>query len=185
MKICVAGWYFHEPLFKVLDESKYDYRIVAHRNNGKLASDCILVPNVGLEFGCYAHYLNEVWTSDDTLFIHDDIDITKSALNEIAKITCDQCFLFSSKAEADANGLVHGRAFFCSEKLLNHMKSNGGIWYDEGNRGDISPTTAEGPNYHNAGIMIFTSYMQSLSNKFNVLQVGIVPGLRNGYRGRL
>lgn len=186
MNICLAGWYFHKPLFTILVNSKYEWSMVAHRHpdNGMLVS-YDLIPNVGLEFGCYDWYLNNRWQHGDVLFMHDDNEVTEGALNQIVKLNRDQCYLFSSEEEARANGHVHGRAMFCSEKFLQRLKEDGGFWFDEGNHGDIGPMTADGPNYHNLGIQTFRAYCNSLPNSFNVSRWAVVPGMRLGYRGRL
>ena len=186
MKICIAGWYFHEPLMKILRESKFDYFVVAHKPWGTKEITGKVVPNVGLEFGCYNWYLVNEWKDENILFMHDDNDITENALNEIAKITQDQCYLFSSKEEADVNGQIHGRAFFCSEKFLRRLKADGGFWFDEGNGGKVPPTSSERPDYHNLAIKVFREYLRSLSkDEFKVGLISIVQGLKNGYRGRV
>ena len=164
-----------------MQNTKHSVFVVSHKEK----KGDQYIPNVGLEFGCYSWYLNNKWESGDTLFIHDDIEITEAALDEIAKIPFDQCFLFASKEECDANGKAHGRAFFCSDRFLKKLKEDGGFWYDEGNHGDIPATTSDSPNYHNSGIITFRAYLKSLGDKFTVEQVGVVPGLKCGYRGRL
>lgn len=158
--------------------------MVAHKE-GKTDIPCKLIPNVGLEFGCYNHYLMHKWTGGDTFFTHDDNSITKEALKEIEGIKFDQCFLFSTEDECNANGKVHGRAFFCSDKLLNRIKADGGFWYDEGNKGSIPATSAESPNYHNSGILMFKAYLESVCKEFSVSQLAVIPGLKCGYRGRI
>ena len=171
----------------MLEDSKYSVFMVAHRESLSLPLyPYKLIPNAGLEFGCYDWYLKNAWKGGDTLFMHDDAEITPGALNEIAKLTPDQCFLFSSEQEAKANGYAHGRAFFCSDKLLRRLREDGGFWYDEGNHGDINPTTANSPNYHNIGIQTFRAYLLSLpKNEFRVLKYAFVPGMRLAYRGRI
>lgn len=182
MNICIAGWYFHQPLFDVLDASKYEYFVVSHKP-GRGHKD---IPNVGLEFGCYDWYLKNVWKDGIVLFFHDDNEITKGALDEISKLTPDQCYLFSSEDEAKANGYCHGRAMVCSEKFLLRLKADGGFWYDEGNHGNVDPTTADSPNYHNAGIQTFRAYLNTLpKNDFRVSRFAFVPGMRLAYRGRI
>lgn len=185
MNICVAGWYFHKPLLELLDNSMYEYRIIAHRNNGNLASDCTLIPNIGLEFGCYDWYLKHDWQSGDALFIHDDIEISEKALMLVANIGRDQAFLFGSEDEARANGYAHGRAIYCSDRFLRRLKDDGGFWFDEGNAGDVSPTTADAPNYHNAGILTFRAYLATLPTEYSVSRYAVIPGMKCGYRGRI
>jgi hypothetical protein len=196
VRICVAGWYFKDRILRQLEESKYQIFIVAHREypeeaySTNLAYD--VIPNVGLEFGCYDWYLKHIWSKPDSiwsggdvLFIHDDNEINEKSLDLIADLNRDQVFLFNSEEEAQANGYAHGRAMYCSEAFLHRLKADGGFWYDEGNTGDVRPTTAEGPNYHNAGILTFRAYLKSLPATMSVGRYSIVPGLKCGYRGRI
>lgn len=182
MNICLAGWYFHKPLLETLKNSKYDTFTVSHKSGcGDKA-----IANIGLEFGCYDWYIKNEWKGGSVLFFHDDNEITEGALDEIAKLTPDQCFLFSSEQEAKANGCAHGRAFFCSERFLQRLKTDGGFWYDEGNHGNVGPTTSDGPNYHNLGIQTFRAYLSSLpKEEFRVNRYVFVPGMRLAYRGRI
>lgn len=179
MNIAVAGWYYNKAFLDVVSGRAF---IVGHKPNPEAD---VVIPNVGLEFGCYDWYLKNKWQNGDTLFIHDDNEISPEALDLIAGLDRDQVFLFSSEAEARANGMAHGRAFFCSEKFLRRLKEDGGLWYDEGNHGNIAPTTADSPNYHNLGIQTFRAYLQSLPKEYTVNRIAIVPGLKCGYRGRL
>jgi hypothetical protein len=183
MQIAAAGWYFSE-LF-INHPTKYDVFTVAHKEPPAPLESCKVIPNVGLEFGCYDWYLKNKWESGDVLFIHDDNEITENALDLIAGLNRDQVFLFTSEAEAKANGYAHGRAIFCSEKFLKRLKEDGGYWFDEGNHGDIEPTSADKPNYHNSAIQVFKSYVMSLPKEYTVNKIAIVPGLKCGYRGRL
>jgi hypothetical protein len=186
MNICVAGWYFHGPFLKVIEDSKHPAFIVAHRDfTGKTTLPGRTVLNTGLEFGCYDWYLKNEWKEGSVFFCHDDNEISEAALDEIALIPFDQCFLFASEEECKANGRVHGRAFFCSSRFLSRLKADGGFWYDEGNHGDIAPTASDTPNYHNSGILTFRAYLDSVSKDMTVAQIGIVPNLKCGYRGRI
>ena len=179
MNICVAGWYYSKDFLDMVNGKCF---VVGHKPNP--AAD-VMIPNVGLEFGCYDWYLKNKWQSGDVLFIHDDNEITENALDLIASLDRDQVFLFTSQQEAMANGMAHGRAFFCSEKFLKRLKEDGGFWFDEGNHGDIEPTSANKPNYHNSAIQIFRQYLMSLPKEYTVNRMAIVPGLKCGYRGRL
>jgi len=190
MNICVAGWYFHEPLIGTLLGSKYLSCIVAHRalpGTELRGLDFEVIPNVGLEFGCYDWFLKNKWGSGPVLFLHDDAELSESALDAIAGMTVDQAFLFSSEADALANGKAHGRAMFCSDKFLTRLKADGGFWYSEEpcNGKPIPATLANVPDYHNVGIQVFRAYLESLPKEFTVNRVAIVPGLKTGYRGRL
>lgn len=167
MNICIAGWYFRPIVEQLKGQSKYPCTVVAHRGEGA-------IPNVGLEFGCYQHYLENLWNGGDTFFLHDDNEIAPEALDKVADIKFDHCFLFSSQEEAKSNCYAHGRAFFCSDKLLRKLYVDGGFWYDEGNHGDTSIT-------HNNGIRMFKAWLDSLP--LDIGHIGIVPGLQTGYRG--
>jgi hypothetical protein len=155
--------------------------------NAFFGMQCEFIRNVGLEFGCYDWYLKNKWVGGPVLFLHDDNEITQEALDAIATIQQDQVFLFASEAEAEANGKAHGRAMFCSERFLNRLKTDSGFWYDEGPITSVAipATSAEEPNYHNAGIQTFVAYLKSLPKEFSVNRVGILKGLKTGYRGRL
>lgn len=189
MNICLAGWYFHEPLLKMLGESRHKVSLICHRgwpkDKGPWGINFDIIPNVGLEFGCYDWYLKDAWKDGGVLFMHDDNEITVGALNLIDGLDRDQVFLFSSEEEAAANGRAHGRAMWCSERFLRRLKADGGFWYDEGNTGDVSPTTADGPNYHNAGILTFQAYLMTVARDLTVGRFAAVPGLKCGYRGRI
>jgi hypothetical protein len=142
---------------------------------------------VGLEFGAYNEFLQNHWISGPVLVIHDDSTITQEALDEVATITQDQVFLFPSLEDAKANGNAHGRAFFCSERLLARLKEDGGFWYNEAPETSLAipATSAIEPNYHNTGIQTFLAYLKSLKPDYDVCNVGVLKGLKTGYRGRL
>lgn len=195
MTVCVVGWHFHRPLYETLRESKYPWTIVAHRKPPDDLSfpgpQCrVLLHNIGLEFHCYDDYLRSDWVNSrgSVLFSHDDNEITEAALDTIAALDRDQAFLFSSDADAQANGKAHGRAIFCSERFLTRLKADGGFWYDERpcDGKPIPATTADAPDFHNAAIQVFRAYLERLpQDEFRVNQVAIIPGLKTGYRGRL
>jgi hypothetical protein len=191
MNICVAAWYYHKSLMQTL-QNCYPVCWVCHRPPPAAEIDLFdhsfnNIPNVGLEFGCYDWYLKNRWNGGSVLFTHDDNEITEEALDQIALIPHDQCFLFPSLEVAEANGKAHGRAFFCSEKLLRRLKGDGGFWYNEAPETSVAipATSAEAPNYHNAGILTFLAWLKSLPAEFTANQVAVVPGLKTGYRGRL
>jgi hypothetical protein len=186
VNICVAGWYFHKPLMPSLSTKATFW--VCHRHPPVISPfDYIIIRNVGLEFGCYDWYLKNKWPGGDTLFLHDDNEITQEALDQIVTIPHDQCFLFSSEQDAKANGRAHGRAFFMSDKLLRCLKDEGGFWYDEGPSTSmpIPATHSDEPNYHNLGIQTFVAWLKLLPRTYSANQIGIVPGLKTGYRGRI
>jgi hypothetical protein len=189
MNLCVAGWHFHEPFLQALEASEHPSIWVCHREPPKgFTFHYASLPNVGLEFGCYDWYTKNQWESGPVLFLHDDTEITEAELDAIAAMTVDQAFLFSSEAEAAANGKAHGRAIFCSEKFLTRLKADGGFWYDErpSDGKPIPATTANEPAWHNTGIQVFLAYLKSLPHdEFSVNNVAVVPGLKTGYRGRI
>jgi hypothetical protein len=187
VNICAVGWYFHPPLLVTLSASKYPWFMVCHKAPPVALENFTVIPNVGLEFGAYQFYLENQWQGGPVLFMHDDNEVTEAALDSISAMTVDQAFLFSSQAEAEANGKAHGRAIFCSEKFLEQLKADGGFWYDERpcDGKPIPATTAGEPDYHNSGIQVFRAYLESLPKEFSVNHVAIVPGLKTGYRGRV
>jgi hypothetical protein len=186
MQIAVCGYYFNSEFIKTLEDSKYDWFSICHKNPPQMDNDrYVVIPNVGLEFGAYAWYVVNKWKGDDTLLIHDDSGITIGALKLIEGLNRDQVFLFSSEEEAKANGYAHGRAIFCSKRMMQKMKEDQMPWFDEGNHGNVEPTAADKPNYHNSGIQTFKAYLLSLPKEYTVNKIAIVPGLKCGYRGRL
>jgi hypothetical protein len=184
MEICLAGWYFHEPLLKMLDSSKHPSFIVMHKEH-KVEIPSVVIANIGLEFGCYNWYVKNKWAGGDTLLMHDDNEVTEQTLDAIGTINRDQCFLFTSEEEGKANGYAHGRAMFCSARFMQKMKDDGMPWFDEGNKGNVDPTTATEPNYHNSGIQVFRSYLGTFPKDWTVNRMAVVPGLKCGYRGRI
>ena len=188
LNLALCGWYFHPPLLATLAASKHPWFAVCHKAPPVALEHFIVIPNVGLEFGAYQFYLENHWQGGPVLLLHDDLEITEAALDAISKMDVDQAFLFSSPADAEANGKAHGRAMFCSEKFLTRLKADGGFWYSEEpcDGAPIPPTTADAPDFHNAAIQVFRAYLESLpQDEFAVNRVAIVPGLKTGYRGRL
>ena len=189
MNICVAGWYFHKPLLDVLALCDYPVFYACHKDPPASISHerYLVLPNRGLEFGCYQHYLSEHWKGGNVLFLHDDNEVTDAALDQIAALSQDQVFLFGGEADVEANGRAHGRAFFCSDRLLARLRDDGGFWYDEGPQTSVAvpATRADVPDYHNLGIGTFVAWLKALPGEFHVAQPLVIPGLKTGYRGRL
>ena len=89
MEICIAGWYFDKKFLGVMDkvnrENNHSVYIVSHlphSNNGDTGSiPTESIPNIGLEFGCYDHYLKNIWDGrNNVLFMHDDTTIKSSSI---------------------------------------------------------------------------------------------------------
>jgi hypothetical protein len=191
MEICVAGWYFEPHFLEKMSEvnDKYRVTIVSHlpdawedyHLNGLRV---IPVPNIGLEFGCYDHYLKNLWTGrDDVLFIHDDTKIKNSdVFDGISRVGVDCAYIFRDMAEEKANGGKHGRAIFCSKKflafiinyecmceqskdredvhhnpgtILKGQGSHTGFWYDRENKGHIAGKPPVGIRHYNDAIYHF------------------------------
>jgi hypothetical protein len=191
MEICVAGWYFDYHFLEKLKEVRDIFKttIVSHvpdaydryELNG---ASVIPIPNIGLEFGCYDHYLKEVWNGrDDVLFIHDDTKIKDSSVfHKISKLDVDCAYIFRDMAEEKANGGKHGRAIFCSKRFLNFIKNfecvcqqsvdredvhhnkgtilkgqgpHTGFWYDKDNTGHVSGKPPVGIRHYNDAIHHF------------------------------
>jgi hypothetical protein len=130
MEICVCGWYFFPELTASLDQVHLSYpvTVISHKDCDIPHSFPIIrVPNIGLEFGAYDHFLKNVWSGkDDVLFMHDDASISDikvfdriSGLNKDEAI--DQAYLFKNENEEKNNGGKHGRAIFISGRLLKFM----------------------------------------------------------------
>lgn len=172
ISICVIGWHFHKHLFESLltIHTKYPIFIVCHKEGDALGLPKELIPNIGLEFGAYDHYINNIWKEDsNVLFLHDDTKINAVKLmQEIENIKQDHTFIFSSQGEYSYNSGGHGRAMYCSYKFLLHAKANNGFWYDKGNLGFVASGSyratkpPEGCKHHNAAMHTFTGYLNRL-----------------------
>lgn len=192
MNICIAGWYFREDLLRRLrgwngmdtscrPDKLHDVRIVAHREGNPMGLPMDLEPNRGLEFGCYASYLEKRWDGvSDVLFMHDDAEIDDiSVLAQIAAMAeqpMDQIFLFNNEYEEFVNGGHHGRAFWCRGSWLKEFRECDGFRVDWENRGDT-----ESPALNN-GIRAFSSKMKQYWPERTGF-AAIVPGLHLGRRG--
>ena len=153
MQICIAGWYYNEQLFKVLNEVNKTFPVTVvsyfERVNGTLTRDTdteripekikrvvnptgipvISNPNGGLEWGNYDYYIKNLWDKkSNILFMHDDIIIYNASVFDIIKEKLsrweyDQAFIFRDEAEEISNGRIHGRALYCSKRFIDFMLS--------------------------------------------------------------
>ena len=106
MNICVCGWYFADDWYGSLLRlhKKFLVHIVANRDD-KFLKLCELPyslrENVGLEFGAYNHYLDNIWDGDSVVFCHDDLKFTpigqgfkivsgEDIFPQLADLECDQ-----------------------------------------------------------------------------------------------
>ena len=153
MNICVCGWYFFDGFYSELWKIKEKYQIfvVAHKNDPMLKIidlPYVVIPNTGLEFGAYNHYLMNIWEGGGTLFIHDDIAViptvkdfeikeNKEVWDEIADLKTDQTYIFQDREDDIYNAGMHGRMFFMSERLMKWFKDCGGMWHDPLNMGYV------------------------------------------------
>jgi len=167
----------HAPLELSLD----NFFKVAHR------------PNVGLEFGAYAHFMMNFWRStEDVLFMHDDIMLTKDVLKEISNYnTAYQAYIFKNLDHYKKN-IAHGRMIFCRSQFLNEVSRRGGIWFDEGNVGYTAPDNSglhkppSGCQDHNAGIKHFDAMAGAIGDDEEMLtQLPMyIEEIEFGFRGK-
>jgi len=175
MNICVAGWHYGPGIDTLKAAGGF---VVSHKPH-PLAD--VVIPNVGLEFGCYDWYLKNQVLEHPVLFTHDDNEFDEYALEDISKLEVDQAFLFSSEAEAKRNGYAHGRAIFCGTNFVRKLRDDGGFWYDESSGG--APATTTAPDYHNNGIQMFRAYLQGCDSGMTVGGYRIIEGMKLSYRG--
>jgi len=166
MQICVCGWwYFPEYYDALLEAVKRGYHtvVVKHRDGETNGLPFVNKDNIGLEWGAYSYYIDEIWDGEsDVLFTQDDVKVKDASFFDWAsKITEDVCSIFHNNADARYNGEAHGRMIFMSSRFLLGAQKLGGFWYDKGNHGFIakgnyrSETPPPGSSHHNAGIHNF------------------------------
>jgi len=85
--ICVAGWHFHEALFRRLATlGAAEVFVVSHRPRSRIpafvwqcvrADHVFIEPNRGYDWGCYQQFLEKgLWRAFDCiLFLHDDVTV--------------------------------------------------------------------------------------------------------------
>jgi hypothetical protein len=174
MNICVCGWYFFEGFYSELWKAnkKHPVWIVAHKDDHMITIcdlSVAIVPNVGLEFGAYDYYLNNIWEGGDTLYTHDDIAILpqikdyelrsrEKIWDDIAATEHDQAYIFQDREDDVFNAGKHGRMIFMSHKLQEWFKEREGFWYDRQNTGytgDEGETCPPGVDEYNTTITVF------------------------------
>lgn len=187
MKICIAGWYFYEPLLAAVRESGFTAFVVKNREGDTHGIPSMLSQRMsetggrGLEFGCYQQYLMGHWDGEsDVLFMQDDGEIHGTALDDIAalvdKAEIDHAFIFRDEYEEFMNAGHSGRALWCRGSLLQQIKADGGFLVDWDNCGD---TVSRQANY---GVHMMSKRMTE-NRKGN--WIAIIPGLHMGRRGWL
>lgn len=190
MHICVVGWYFYKEFLDALIEVKarYDIMFVSHRK-GEVPFDNRLIPNVGLEWGCYSYYLDNFWDGEgDVLFTHDDVKVfDPTVFDEIASIPYDFSMIFRDKREGLLNLWYHGRAFFAKAKFLDFLKAHGGIWYDKDNHGFNSVEDLSKNKWLNNGTTRMMQQIEWIRNQGTSLKIApsFIERYLYGFRGKI
>ena len=203
MNICVCGWFLLPELMAQLKKvsEKHDVYIVSHSQNKALLDtfgiNYCIIPNVGLEFGAYDHYLKNIWDGkSDVLFMHDDVKISDiSFFDEISQTKYSQAYVFKSEHEAKCNQNMHGRGIFCSGKFLDLTMQyqcrqcgqandrfdthnpdtlllgcgpHRGFWHDIRNLGHSKGKPPAGIRHFNDGIYHFETYVIRMDGKIHL-----------------
>ena len=129
MKICIAGWYYYPEFYEEIARSPYEAFVVKHRPGDTKGIPSVLIENIGMEFGCYAYYMDRVWDREsDVLFLHDDVKIKDPfVFRKIAKSNLDSAYIFHNSIEATRERCAHGRGIYCSRKFLMALDKHGGF----------------------------------------------------------
>jgi len=175
-KICVVGWYFFENLYEELKKSELDIFVVSHRERDALRGlkHCV-IPNVGLEYGAYNYYINNIWDEEsDVFFMHDDMDVVEfddiiySLYKKFKKKKAGQGYVTSGPHSG-----VGERFFYMSSKFLKIVKKkHGGMWYDKENLGYVSRDQMPKhwpPNRYNDGGPKFTDMVKKIAIKYGFI----------------
>lgn len=182
MNICIVGWYYTPNFYRKMEviTSKYPVHIVAHRENKVSPLPTTLIPNLGLEFGCYDYYVKNIWDKQSSvLFMHDDAEIrVDDCFDAIAEIPYDFSFIFESESCMKADFGAHGRVFFASRKALNEL---GGFWFDKENKGRLRGKDKDTGFDENEGIIRLKKRLKE--SNLNV-QPTICKLIWMGYRGK-
>jgi hypothetical protein len=178
-------------------KEKHPVFIVAHKNDPMLRIvdlPYVVIPNTGLEFGAYNHYLMNIWEGGNVLFTHDDVAILPTIKDyeikgdseiwdEISNLTVDQAYIFQNRAEDIAAAGMHGRMFFMSERLLEWFKECGGFWHDPLNTGYLGE--GERPAHVMGYNMAINAFNERLAHShMDVRNKLFIPSLALGKRGK-
>jgi hypothetical protein len=192
MQICIVGWHYNKELIELMEtvHKTHPVHIVAHRQGPYGNLPTTLIENIGLEFHCYDYFIRNLWDGkSNVLLMHDDIVINPvfvnyeiippiNIFNKLSKLPLDQAYIFQDDDDAEWNNYKHGRMIYLSAKLAGYLKENGGIGYDESNRGNTRT------GFYNLGISQFHDNMLDLRKQFDTCNLGfcpsIVPLRRNG-----
>jgi len=154
--------------------------------------------NIGLEWGAYDFYLQNVWDGEDVLFLHDDLRFRPvikdykfiepiEIVRTIEKLEYDQVYFFNSTTKAEQNYYIHGRALKCSGRFLEKLKEHGGFPYDKDNSTHTRGPTPKHCKHFNWADYEFADFIkQNLSKKpgWKVGSYLIIPALECATRGR-
>jgi hypothetical protein len=208
VEICVSGWYYDPALMAQLPAvaETYPVTVLVARKRAQEISEIIrervketdsfrhwVVPYCSQEWGNYDWYIKNCWTHDDVLFMHDDIRVSDvAAFDRVAKLCCDQAFIFQGEAEGVANQNFHGRMIFCSARFVDFMLRwtctcrqardhedahhnvgkvlpgtgpHRGFWHDPWNDGHVSGKPAAGVRHYNDGIYHFAGFCKRFKQK--------------------
>jgi hypothetical protein len=207
MKIAVCGWYFRSDFYQMLKHinDEFPVTIISNKIIEGIDVQCfnetrfILSEreNIGLEFGAYDYYIKNLWDGEsDVLFIQDDVRLLpvmrdyetappNVIFRGISKIRSDQAYIFNNDTFAVKNNHIHGRAFFCSARLIKWLlEHNNGIWYDKNNTGHTrGPTPGHCLHYNYANYQ-FSEDLKKAGYNFKTGGYIIVPALECAVRGR-
>lgn len=177
VQICCSGWHFFDDIFEQIEESELDIHIVAHRGNEWLEKEKIkstVIDNVGLEFGSYNYYLNNIWDKEsDVIFMHDDIKIQHfdqfiaKNYSKFKKRKIDHGSVIPAK-------IVRPGAQFCylSKRVIDTiLEDYGGIWFDEENIGYTDWKSQPSHWHHrrvNDGAIKFRTMIEDIGKKYDL-----------------
>src|ERR1035437_813528 len=130
--ICVSGWHYNFPNVYTEVLPRFDSFVVAHRDNDLLKSvKHAIIPNEGLEWGCYDWYIKNVWKKQDVLFMHDDLQLDETILLEVMKEAKGFDFGYVYGRRVIKKNKQHGRCLFISGKMIAwFLKNDNGFWHD-------------------------------------------------------
>ena len=175
--ICVVGWYYFSKFYKQLEGSEFEVFVVAHRYNKILDKHKLkyfVKDNVGVEYGAYNYYINNIWKKGyDVFFMHDDIDFLK--FDDVIFSN----YKILKKKNIDNASIVHGRHvsyserfFYMSSKFTQIMvEEYGGVWYDKENLGYTSRKAQPShwhPRRYNLGGLEFKKRSIDIEKKYKI-----------------